>query len=216
MRKILALIAALTLLLALTLSYDGTRPYTTTFTQHLKYNDDGTIDKYHYLDQVFTTLENLTDKVNLPALPSIQIPGPIPYPEPSVPADGLSAFEQEVIDLVNAERAKAGLQPLAADLELTRVARLKSQDMRDSSYFDHISPNYGSPFDMMDEFGITYRAAGENIAAGQRTPAETMEGWMNSPGHKANILKSEFTHIGVGYTTGGEYRSYWTQMFVGR
>lgn len=69
---------------------------------------------------------------------------------------------------------------------------------------------------MMDQYGITYRYAGENIAAGQRTPPETMDGWMNSPGHKANILKPEFTHIGVGYLTGGEYRTYWTQMFVDR
>ena len=69
---------------------------------------------------------------------------------------------------------------------------------------------------MMDQYGITYRYAGEYIAAGQRTPPETMDGWMNSPGHKANILKPEFTHIGVGYLTGGEYRTYWTQMFVGR
>lgn len=215
MRKLLAIIAAIALLLALTLGYEDARSYTTSTAEKIKYNDDGTIDKYYYVDQIFTSLENLAGRVNLPALPQIQIPEPTLYQEPS-PDDGFSNYEVQVVDLVNAERAKAGLRPLVADFELTKVARLKCQDMRDQDYFDHISPTYGSPFDMMDQFGISYRLAGENIAAGQRTPAETMDGWMNSPGHKANILKPEFTHIGVGYLTGGEYKTYWTQMFVGR
>ncbi|MDF2592072.1 MAG: sporulation protein, partial [Clostridia bacterium] len=77
----------------------------------------------------------------------------------------------------------------------------------------HTSPTYGSPFDMMKQFGITYKTAGENIAMGQRTPEEVVKAWMNSPGHRANILKSSFTHIGVGYVANG---SYWTQMFIGK
>lgn len=215
MKKLLAIVIALALLLALTPGFDDTRTYTATFTEKIKYTEDGAIDKYYYVDQIFTSLENLAGMVNLPTLPQVQIPGPTPHQEP-LPDDSLSTFERQVVDLVNAERAKAGLRPLMADLQLTKVARLKSQDMRDQDYFDHISPIYGSPFEMMDQYGISYRLAGENIAAGQRTPAETMDGWMNSPGHKTNILKPEFTHIGVGYITGGEYKTYWTQMFVGR
>src|SRR6185437_16961746 len=82
----------------------------------------------------------------------------------------LSAFEQQVFDLTNQERAKNGLAPLKIDLELSKVAREKSRDMSVNKYFDHNSPTYGSPFDMMKKFGITYRSAGENIAMGQRTP----------------------------------------------
>jgi len=215
MKKILAIVAVLALLLALTSGYGDTRAYTIAFSERIKYNDDGTIDKYYYVDQIFTSLESLAGRVNLPGPLQIHIPGPPPYSAPP-PDNGLSVFEQQIVDLVNAERDKAGLRPLVADLELTKVARVKSQDMRDQNYFDHTSPTYGTPFELMDRFGITYRLAGENIAAGQRTPTETMDGWMNSPGHKANILRPEFTHIGVGYLTGGEYKTYWTQIFVGR
>jgi uncharacterized YkwD family protein len=99
------------------------------------------------------------------------------------------------------------------DAALSNVARMKSADMQAKKYFDHTSPTYGSPFDMMKKFGITYKTAGENIAMGQRTPEEVVKAWMNSPGHRANILKASFTHIGVGYVANGNY---WTQMFVGR
>ena len=132
---------------------------------------------------------------------------------PLVPKQVLS-IEEQVIQLVNAERAKAGLRPLANNWQLSRVARIKSQDMRDRNYFSHTSPTYGSPFDMMRAFNISYRAAGENIAAGQRTAAEVMRGWMNSPGHRQNILSTQYTEIGVGYVAGGSYGVYWTQMFI--
>ncbi len=125
----------------------------------------------------------------------------------------VSSYEAEVIRLVNAERAKHGLKPLAADWQLSRVARYKSQDMKDHHYFSHTSPVYGSPFQMMKSFGISYRTAGENIARGQKTPAAVVSAWMNSSGHRANILNGSFTHIGVGYVASGNY---WTQMFVGR
>ncbi len=134
-----------------------------------------------------------------------------PIPQPT--ASALSAFEQEVVELTNAERTKKGLQPLQIDTELSKVARLKSQDMKDNNYFNHNSPTYGSPFDMMEQFGISYRAAGENIAMGYRTPAAVVNGWMNSEGHRANILSSNFTHIGVGYVEGTHH---WTQMFIGK
>ncbi|MCL1631130.1 CAP domain-containing protein [Sporolactobacillus sp. CPB3-1] len=128
----------------------------------------------------------------------------------------LNAYEQKVVDLTNQERTKAGLQPLKADNSaLSKMARAKSQDMRDKNYFDHQSPTYGSPFDMMKKYGISYKSAGENIAAGQKTPEEVVQGWMNSPGHRANILNASFTTIGVGYVEGGSYGSYWTQEFIG-
>ena len=122
------------------------------------------------------------------------------------------AYEQEVIRLVNAERAKYGLKPLTEDWELSRVARYKSQDMHDRRYFDHNSPTYGTPFQMMKAFGLSYRSAGENIAMGYRTPQAVVTGWMNSSGHRANILNSSYTKIGVGYVADGNY---WTQQFIG-
>lgn len=126
------------------------------------------------------------------------------------------SIESQVIQLTNQERAKNGLKPLAADWQLSRVARYKSTDMRDKNYFSHTSPTYGSPFTMMKNFGINYRSAGENIAAGQRTPNEVVQSWMNSPGHRKNILSPTYTHIGVGHATGGNYGHYWTQMFIAK
>jgi len=83
------------------------------------------------------------------------------------------------------------------------------------NYFDHQSPTYGSPFDMMKQYGISYRAAGENIAMGQTSPQQVMQGWMNSPGHRANILNASFTQIGVGIAQNAQGRYYWTQQFIG-
>ena len=126
--------------------------------------------------------------------------------------DAITDFESEVVSLTNREREKAGLPALSEDWELSRVARFKSQDMHDRHYFSHTSPTYGSPFEMMRAFGLSYRSAGENIAMGYRTPAAVVEGWMNSDGHRANILNASFTRIGVGYVADGRY---WTQMFIG-
>ncbi|WP_391560662.1 SafA/ExsA family spore coat assembly protein [Robertmurraya sp.] len=130
--------------------------------------------------------------------------------------DATKSIENQVVQLTNQERAKYGLKPLVADWELARVARYKSVDMRDRNYFSHTSPTYGSPFDMMKNFGISYRSAGENIAAGQRTPQEVVTAWMNSEGHRKNILSSGYTHIGVGYAQGGSKQHYWTQMFISK
>ena len=124
----------------------------------------------------------------------------------------VTAYEKEVVRLVNQERSKHGLSPLTSDWQLSRVARYKSQDMRDNGYFSHTSPTYGSPFEMMKSFGISYRTAGENIARGQRTPQEVVNAWMSSSGHRANILNKSFTRIGVGYVLEGNY---WTQLFTG-
>ncbi|PRX74020.1 putative YkwD family protein [Cohnella sp. SGD-V74] len=121
-----------------------------------------------------------------------------------------SAFATQVVTLVNQERAKAGLKPLAStNAALTKMALDKAKDMYNNGYFDHNSPTYGSPFDMMKKYGINYRYAGENIAKGQRTPQEVMNAWMNSPGHRANILSANFTTIGVAY-----YNGVWVQEFI--
>jgi len=135
-------------------------------------------------------------KINIPTTPEI------------------TAIEKEVARLVNVERAKAGLPALSYNWQLARTARIKSEDMRNNNYFSHTSPTYGSPFDMMRNFGIRFTAAGENIAMGQRTAAEVMNGWMNSPGHRSNILNSSFTQIGVGYAKNSSGRIYWTQQFI--
>ncbi|UFH98992.1 CAP domain-containing protein [Bacillus toyonensis] len=131
--------------------------------------------------------------------------------KPAEEAKSLSEFEQRVVELTNAERTKQGLPALKIDTELSKVARVKSEDMQKNNYFDHNSPTYGSPFDMMKKFGISYTSAGENIAQGQRTPEEVVQAWMNSAGHRANILNNGFTHIGVGYVESGNY---WTQQFI--
>lgn len=127
-------------------------------------------------------------------------------------SDTVLSYESEVIRLVNEIRRENGLKPLTANWELSRIARYKSEDMANNRYFSHTSPTYGTPFQMIRSFGLTYRSAGENIAYGQRTPAAVVDAWMNSSGHRANILNPSFTQIGVGYCASGNY---WTQMFIG-
>jgi len=121
-----------------------------------------------------------------------------------------------VLDLVNAERTKRGISTLTLDSNLSSVATKKSQDMVNKNYFDHTSPTYGSPFDMMKQFGISYRTAGENIAKGQKTPQEVVTAWMNSEGHRKNILNPNFTNLGVGIAKDSKGTTYWTQMFIGK
>lgn len=135
--------------------------------------------------------------------------------QPSNPSGNFASFQKEVLDLVNKERTSRGLQSLKFNSELSNVATLKSQDMIDKNYFDHTSPTYGSPFDMMKKFGISYTSAGENIAMGQETPQEVMNAWMNSDGHRKNILNPDFTELGVGIAAKGS-SLYWTQMFIGK
>jgi len=121
-----------------------------------------------------------------------------------------STYAQQVVTLVNQERAKVGLSALTSDSLLNTVAYDKAKDMAVNNYFSHTSPTYGSPFDMMKAYGVKYSYAGENIAAGQKTPQEVMQAWMNSAGHKANILSPNYKKIGVGY-----YNGEWVQEFTG-
>lgn len=146
-----------------------------------------------------------------------QLPNPdLIYPNQKINIpniDQTKGVESEVLNIVNQNRQNQGLKPLQMDWELQRVARTKACDMAQKGYFSHQSPTYGSPFDMMKQFGITFRSAGENIAQGQRTPQEVMQSWMNSQGHRENILKPDFTHIGVGYCQQGNH---WVQMFISK
>ncbi|MDD2189372.1 MAG: CAP domain-containing protein [Eubacteriales bacterium] len=148
-----------------------------------------------------------------PAVPAVPVKPAAPSQEPA-PSASMGAYEQQVVDMVNKERAAAGLPALKVNTKLAGVAEKKAEDLRDKNYFSHTSPTYGSPFDMMKQFGISYSSAGENIAKGQKTPDSVMNGWMNSPGHKANILNTSFSEIGVGYVTDSNGTTYWVQMFI--
>jgi len=143
--------------------------------------------------------------------PSLIYPGNVVY----IPnLQDIKTAENEVIRLVNIQRGNIGLPKLSTNWQLSRIARYKSQDMINKNYFSHISPTYGSPFNMMENFGLKFSAAGENIAMGQQTPSSVVTAWMNSPGHKANILNPSYTQIGVGLAKNSNGTCYWTQMFI--
>ncbi|WP_436776314.1 CAP domain-containing protein [Yinghuangia sp. YIM S09857] len=133
-------------------------------------------------------------------------------PFPPAPAD-ITRFRSEVIALTNAERANHGMGPLSAEPRLTQAAQAHSDDMAARDYFDHAGLDGRQPADRVRATGYDYSRVAENIAAGQPTPADVVEGWMNSPGHRANILTPELTQIGIGIAHGGSYRIYWTQVF---
>ena len=126
-----------------------------------------------------------------------------------------SGMASQVVNLVNKERSAEGLSSLSTDAQLAKLAQLKAEDMAKLGYFSHTSPTYGSAFDMMKTYGVSYKTAGENIAKGQKTAESVMEGWMNSSGHRANILKSDYTKIGVGYAKSVDGTTYWVQIFKG-
>lgn len=153
--------------------------------------------------------------INIPS--STSVPGTPSEPTtPSTPgtSNDLRALESEVIRLVNVERNKVGRSPLTTNNQVSNVARLKSQDFIDNNYFSHNSPTYGTPFNMLKSFGISFTAAAENIASGQRTAAEVMKSWMNSSGHRENILSPTYNQIGVGVARDNNGNIYWTQMFI--
>ena len=127
----------------------------------------------------------------------------------------VNSMEKQVASLTNSKRKAAGLGSLTLDSQLSKLARMKAEDMAKKGYFSHTSPTYGSAFDMMKKYGVFYRTAGENIAKGQKTAEAVMNGWMNSSGHRANILSSAYTHIGVGYAKDSKGNTYWVQIFKG-
>lgn len=131
------------------------------------------------------------------------------------PASNIGSYELQVLNLVNEQRANYGLSALKYSTALEAVAYAHSKDMAQNNYFSHTNLSGQSPFDRMRQAGISYRSAAENIAAGQRTPQEVVNAWMNSSGHRANILNSSVTEMGVGIYSGGSYGVYWTQLFRG-
>ncbi len=126
---------------------------------------------------------------------------------------GISNLENQMIELINKERQKEGLAPLRRDSELTRVARIKANDMERNNYFSHYSPTYGSPFDMLDRFDVEYIMAGENLS-GNSSVETAHQSLMQSSGHRANILKESFTHIGIGAVESSRYRYIFVQLFI--
>ncbi|MCD9022063.1 CAP domain-containing protein [Cohnella silvisoli] len=174
-------------------------------------------DRYHVsIDELLKLNPNLGQ--NISANPEGSADVPIqPNQTVTLPANqSLDGYEAQVLSLTNQERQKAGLSPCAGnDSNLNRSARAKSEDMAAHNYFSHESPTYGDPFVMMRNFGVQYQSAGENIAKGQPTPQEVVTAWMNSPGHRKNIMNGSYTHLGVGYVLkNGE--AYWTQQFIGK
>ena len=138
-------------------------------------------------------------------------PAPTAAPSPTS-APGVSEYAQEVVRLVNIERERAGLAPLTMDATLSAAAQVRAQEIDVS--FSHTRPNGTSCFTVLKEFGIGYRACGENIAKGSPSPARVVEGWMNSAGHRANILNENFTTIGVGVHADAAGTLHWAQLFT--
>ncbi|AFQ42416.1 CAP domain-containing protein [Desulfosporosinus meridiei] len=164
------------------------------------------------------SLKNYTQNT-VPVTPT-PTPTPAPAPTPTnqtnnsiPPVSALTADEQLMVDMINQERAAAGLNPVVADLRLTAVGRAKANDMKVNNYFSHTSPTYGSPWAMMQQAGITVRWAGENISGNKSVPA-SMAALMQSPGHRANILDPRFTHVGVGIAYGSAYGNLYVQEFL--
>lgn len=127
----------------------------------------------------------------------------------------LSNDEQDVFNLINTERTKNGLPALIIDDEVQNIARIKAQEMVDNNYFSHTSPTYGSPFDMLKSFGVSYKSAGENIA-GNSSNLGAVNAWMNSAGHKANILSNNYNYTGIGVVSSPKYGKIYVQMFIGK
>lgn len=151
------------------------------------------------------TAERITPRIS-----AVQYP---PTP-PADPGDVGSKFQRKVVELVNVERQKVGNDPLVEDALLDKGATLKADDMKDKGYFSHTSPTYGTAFKQMNTLGVDWQRAGENIASGYKTPETVVKGWMDSPGHRANILSPKFGKIGIGYAPGGNADAYWVQWFT--
>lgn len=131
-----------------------------------------------------------------------------------------SNFVNEVVNLINVERTRADLDPLQIDRQLTQAAQAHTESMADNDFYSHTGVDNSSPFDRIQNTGYQYLTAAENIAAGYQTPEAVVQAWMGSTEHRANILNSDLTEIGVGYEylaidTGlVNYHSYWTTSFA--
>lgn len=152
--------------------------------------------------------------------PKTTTPAPAPAPSTGTGTDDaysykVTADEQKMIDLINSERTKNGLAALSVDMGAMRVARIKAEDLSKNKYFSHQSPTYGSPFDMLKSFNVTYTSAGENIA-GNSTVEAAHTALMNSSGHRANILGKNFNAIGIGIYQDSRYGKVFAQIFIGK
>ena len=192
-----------------TLAYSNYNYYSTKYSTNRYYYSSSYSTKYYYRN-------NYTNRTATQPTKPTQ---PTPTPTPTTPANptsstGLTADEAKMVNLVNQARTEQGVKALTVNSQLVTLARRKSQDMVDNNYFSHTSPTYGSPFDMMKSAGVKYSTAGENIA-GAATTESAHQSLMNSPGHRANILNSSFTQIGIGIASGSQYGKIFTQMFIG-
>ncbi|MCG3088294.1 S-layer homology domain-containing protein [Sporosarcina cyprini] len=133
-----------------------------------------------------------------------------PEPPPAVKDD---TFAADTINLVNKERASQKLTALKVDSALNKLAQMKAEDMVKNKYFAHMSPTYGSVGTMLDTYKYSWTAYGENIAKGYTTPGSAVEGWMNSKGHRDNIMQSKFTNIGAGFAKDADGTTYWVHIF---
>lgn len=147
---------------------------------------------------------------NIPNIPETETPDN--KPDTEIPGQEQLSFAEQVVELVNAERAKEGLASLTIDKKVQAAAQVRAVEIKTS--FSHTRPNGSSFATALKEQGVTYRRSGENIAWGQRTPQEVVNAWMNSSGHRANIMNENFTKIGVGYYQHNGV-NYWSQLFIG-
>lgn len=196
-----------------------TNYYSTKYSTSQKYystNGSYSTKYYYYYRNNPTTRPTQPSKPAQPTQPTQPTqPAPAPTnPTTPAPSTGLTADEAKMVNLVNQARTGQGVKALSVNSQLVTLARRKSQDMVDKNYFSHTSPTYGSPFDMMKNAGVKYSTAGENIA-GAATVDSAHQSLMNSPGHRANILNSSFTQVGIGIVSGSQYGKMFTQMFIG-
>lgn len=191
-----------------------TKYYSTKYSTNQTYYKPGSYSTkyyYYYRNNPTTSPVPQPSQPSKPSQPSTPAPT---TPSNPAPSSGLTADESKMVNLVNQARTEQGVKPLSVNSQLVTLARRKSQDMVDKNYFSHTSPTYGSPFDMMKNAGVKYSTAGENIA-GAATTESAHQNLMNSPGHRANILNSSFTQIGIGIVSGSLYGKIFTQMFIG-
>ena len=155
--------------------------------------------------------------ITIPCWPNQQKPGvednnQTGQPEADNSTQSVHAYVKRIVELVNQERAKAGLNALTLNMNVTKAAQVRAVECQ--TLFSHTRPNGTSFATALKEAGVSYRGAGENIAWGQKTPEQVMQGWMNSAGHRANILNARYTSIGVGYYRNASGVNYWTQLFT--
>lgn len=152
----------------------------------------------------------------IPELPDTETPGPetpdLPDGDTGNGETTEKSFAEQVVDLVNIERTKAGLSPLTINKTVESAALVRAREIETS--FSHTRPDGTSFTSVLKEHGVSYMRAGENIAWGQKTPEIVVNGWMNSPSHRANILNASFNTIGVGHYQNAKGVNYWTQLFT--